>query len=115
MDSACKQEYMEDTSRSCCWFIVFLKIVLSVFPPRPGFLAILPSLCEFPLFNLLSEYSCLREVPELDAVSWPGTYWYQRKQKCFMTSWTILLFVVFAFYSQQHDNVDYIHWSSDPL
>lgn len=57
MDIACKQECIEDTFRRCCRFIVFLKIVLSVFPPGPGFLAMLPSLYEFHCCPLASPWS----------------------------------------------------------
>lgn len=58
-------------------------------------------------FSLVGVYSSLREVPELDAASQLGTYWNRRQQeRCFMVLWTTLLFVIFAFFSQQHDNVD---------
>lgn len=80
MEIACKQEYMEDTFRSCCRFIVFLKIILSFFSPRPSFLAFLPSSGEFlscPGQGMLFPKRCVRT----GCCNQLGSYWYWREQE----------------------------------
>lgn len=101
MDSASKHECTEDTFRSCCRFIVYIKIVLSVFPPRPGFLAVLLSSCELHRCLLAAPWS-VDTLPPERCQSWM-LYISARdililKKGCFMVLWATLLFVVFTFF-----------------
>lgn len=119
MDSVSKHECTEETFRSRCRFIVFLKTVLSVFPPKPGFLAVLLSSRKLHCCPLAAPWS-VGTLPSERCQNWM-LYISARdililKERCFMVLWATLLFDMFAFFFPNSTAVlTYIHSISNSL